>query len=78
MKSGENWICVRYDVGHNGGSITSNIGSEDCAVLSEPIEAAINAIESLILAHACNGVNIEDPAYQEGVWTAVDAISNNC
>jgi hypothetical protein len=45
-----------------GGYLTSSIGED--------------AIESLILAHACAGVDISSPAYLEGVNTALDAISN--
>jgi hypothetical protein len=37
----------------------------------------IDAIESLILAHACAGIDIESPAYIEGIETAVEACSNN-
>lgn len=43
----------------------------------EEYAAAIDAVESLILAHACAGVNIEDPAYVEGLRTAIETISNN-
>jgi antitoxin component YwqK of YwqJK toxin-antitoxin module len=41
-------------------------------------ESAIHAIEALILAHACSGVNVESLAYIEGIETAVDAAANNC
>ena len=40
-------------------------------------ESAINALESLILAHAVARVNIEDPTYIKGIDTAVTAIANN-
>jgi hypothetical protein len=36
----------------------------------------VNAIESLVLAHACAGIDIESPAYIEGIETAVEAASN--
>jgi|TARA_Y100000310_G_scaffold245400_1_gene250369 hypothetical protein len=36
----------------------------------------VNAIESLVMAHACAGVDIESPAYLEGIETAVEAIAN--
>jgi hypothetical protein len=36
--------------------------------------AAINAIESLILAHACAGVEINSPAYIEGIETAIEEV----
>jgi hypothetical protein len=40
--------------------------------------AVIDAILSLILAHACAGIDIESPAYLEGIETAFDALVNNC
>jgi hypothetical protein len=40
--------------------------------------AAIDGLEALILAHACAGIDIMDSKYQEGIVTAVEAISNNC
>lgn len=39
--------------------------------------AAVDALESLILAHACAGVDIVSPAYLEGVEAAVEAINNH-
>ena len=39
--------------------------------------AAIDAVESLILAHACAGIDIESPAYIEGIETAIDACAEN-
>jgi hypothetical protein len=45
--------------------------------LEDTYESAIDAIESLILAHAVAGVDIESPAYMEGIETAVDACFNN-
>ena len=36
----------------------------------------VNAIESLVLAHACAGIDIESPAYIEGIETAVEAVAN--
>jgi hypothetical protein len=40
-------------------------------------DGAIDAIESLILAHAVAGIDISSPAYIEGVKTAVEACANN-
>ncbi len=36
-----------------------------------------DAIESMVLAHAIAGVNVESPGYLEGLETAIDAIGNN-
>lgn len=38
---------------------------------------ACEAIESMILAHAVAGVNIESHAYLEGLETAIESIANN-
>ena len=35
--------------------------------------AAMDGVESLILAHACAGLDVTDPAYLEGIETAVCA-----
>ena len=37
----------------------------------------IDAIESLILAHARAGIDIASPPYVEGIETAVNACANN-
>jgi hypothetical protein len=39
--------------------------------------AAIDGLESLILAHACAGIDVTTPAYIEGIETAVAAIAHN-
>ena len=73
---------VRDQPGHPGrplaGDITSNLhesdsGSED----DSDYEAAMDGIESLILAHACAGVDIAAPTYIAGIQTAVEAASAN-
>ena len=69
-----------------GGTISSDLKSFDTQEIEENFEdgdehacyeAAIDALEALILAHGCAGVDIESPAYIEGIETAVEAISNN-
>jgi len=71
---------------YRGGLITSNLKYDDPAEIDEVFEdghefeiyeASIDALESLILAHACAGVNIESEGYIKGIETAVEAISNN-
>lgn len=39
--------------------------------------SAMHAIESLILAHACAGIDVTTPAYVEGIESAFDGCSNN-
>jgi hypothetical protein len=57
------------------GSIVSDLRDPDTAA-NQQYNAAIDGLESLILAHACAGVDVESPAYVEGIETAVDAIAN--
>jgi hypothetical protein len=59
------------------GTITSELKQVEPGVEAVPFNAAIDALESLILAHACAGIDVESPAYVEGIETAVEAISNN-
>lgn len=40
-------------------------------------EAAVNAIEALVLAHAMEGIDVTTPVYECGVETAIEAIGNN-
>ena len=39
-------------------------------------DAALDAFTSLILAHACAGVDVESEAYAKGASVALDAIGN--
>lgn len=34
-------------------------------------------VESLVLAHACNGVDVGAPAYTRGLHDCIEAITNN-
>jgi hypothetical protein len=36
----------------------------------------MDAIESLVLAHACAGINVTSPKYIEGIITTIDAAGN--
>ena len=64
---------------HWGGTITSNL-KETCQD-DDPDEIAgydryndmMDALESIILAHACAGINVGTPLYIEGIQTACDA-----
>lgn len=62
---------VRSKVGDGWcGRITDHPWSDD-----KP-DPPFDAIASLILAHACAGIDIESPAYEAGVNDAVTAIAN--
>ena len=38
---------------------------------------ACDAIEAMVMGHAIAGVNIEGPAYLEGLESAIDGVANN-
>jgi hypothetical protein len=69
-------IVVQYDSFHGGGTITSGL-REDSQETNMTLEGGIDAIEALILAQACAGIDIESPAYIESLKTAIEAILNN-
>mgnify|MGYP006865102700 CR=1 FL=1 len=64
-------------------SCDGSLGADDNAESDEErvarlvLNGAIDAIESLILTHACAGVNVEDEKYQKGIAYALDAVGNN-
>ena len=61
-----------------GGSISSrDLKTEHDDEEDELYNASMDGIESMILAHAIAGIDIESPAYLEGVKTAVDGCANN-
>jgi hypothetical protein len=62
------------------GSITShnlccedNVDDEDAITYNHMMDA----LESLILAHACAGVDVTTPEYIEGIKTAIESCANN-
>jgi len=67
-----------------GGSISSNL-EEPCECNHEDAgccptcdyNTAMDGIESLILGHACAGVDIATPAYIEGIESAVQGAAAN-
>ena len=62
--------------GDGGGSVSSAL--ERAPASNEPQNVdPEDVIESIVLAHAIAGVDIESREYVEGIMTAVDAIANN-
>jgi hypothetical protein len=60
------------------GTITSSgLKGVNKTRLDRLYNAAIDGLESVILAHACAGVDVQSAAYIEGIETAVDAIANH-
>ncbi|MBN2579382.1 MAG: hypothetical protein JXB10_10355 [Pirellulales bacterium] len=58
------------------GSITSDLKSPGRTAADRLYNAAIDGLESLVLAHACAGIDVKSPAYLEGIETAIDALEN--
>jgi hypothetical protein len=64
-----------------GSSICSTfaIGPEDAdfgAEYRDYWNTSIDALESLILAHACEGVDVQAPAYVQGIEAALESLEN--
>lgn len=75
-------ITIRLDRQNTGespghGTITSDLKSHGRNARDRLYHAAIDGLESLILAHACAGIDVAAPGYVEGIETAVDAIANH-
>ena len=71
-------IEVTLEEKGSGGTISSNLHEpHDGSDNIDEYNAACDALESIILGHACAGVDIEDLAYIEGIETAEQAIGNN-
>ena len=65
------------------GRITSNLKEEppkrenvEDMVEREKFDAAYDMVTAIVLAHACAGVNIESPAYIEGIESAIEGAGN--
>jgi len=65
-------IRVACDPTTGAGTIASALHGEDDG---PELTAALDAIESLVLAHACAGVAVDAPAYVEGLQTALDKLA---
>ena len=64
---------IAIEVTGNAGKITSDLkGDGD----NDELAAAMDAIESLILAHAFAGIDVASPAYVQGIETAVETCWN--
>lgn len=54
--------------------LDSNFGKDD-ATARAFAEAEIDVVESLVLAHACAGIDVTDPKYVEGLNTTLNALA---
>jgi hypothetical protein len=71
-------LMVIQHTGPGRGTIVSKF-RENSKVEGSAIDVALDALESVVLAHACLDVAMvrDDPNYVEGINTALDAIMNN-
>ena len=65
--------------GSGGGPISSDLKAPPMGrgPIVSLFNAAMDGIESMILGHACAGVDVQSPAYLEGIETAVEACGNH-
>ena len=68
-------LGIQVEVVGKSGVITSKL--KDDLKQDEPLYAALDGMEALILACACNGVLIDRPAFVDAIQTAMDAIGNS-
>ena len=79
------YLIPQYDItvivdGAGVGSINSELKKHlvgDNPAPGDEIEGAVNALESLIMAHACAGIDVAAPAYVTGLETCMEALGNN-
>jgi len=63
--------------GDGGGNITSDMHEETGDFYDDSVfNTGVDAIESMVLAHAIAGIDIESPAYVEGIETALLALAH--
>jgi hypothetical protein len=64
------------------GTISSDLHEEQAGAEElegfQRYEGGIDVLESLILAHALAGVDIQAVGYVEGIKTTLEALENNC
>ena len=67
-----------YECSDSQGGEPGEIGDKETVVASRlQFNGAVDGIMSMILAHACAGIDIESPEYLEGIKTAIEASANN-
>lgn len=71
---------------NGGGNIISGLERDNEHSVYEHVEdeiarekynGALDAIESLILAHACSGIDVTTKAYIDGIKTTLESCCNN-
>lgn len=80
IKFSKTYMNVVIEVDDELHIITSNLHVETPSIIEDPYDddlynAAIDGLESLILAHSCEGIDILDQRYINGIVTTIDAIA---
>lgn len=80
LKVGEDSILLQLD-DQGGGTIQSTLHIQETdpdfeAEYRSDYNAAMDGLESLILAHAGAGMDVQEARYVGGIRAALDAISN--
>jgi len=68
---------IKVTLDGDRGSITSDLIEHDRIAGKEDIDYAMDGVESMILAAAVAGIDIQSPAFLEAIETAVDACTEN-
>jgi hypothetical protein len=81
IRVGEDCITLRLD-GEGGATVQSTLQITESdadfeAEYRQDYNSAVNGLESLVLAHACAEIDVQDARYVAGIGTALDAISNH-
>lgn len=70
-------ITITYaDSDKDTATISSEMKAQDTSE-NKTFNTAVDALESIILAHFCAGVDITSPAYLQGIVDAYQALCNN-
>lgn len=69
---------ITVEISGNGGACYSEYHDSKNPIGESDLvwHSAINMLESMVLAHALEGVNVESEAYQVGLETALEGLSN--
>jgi hypothetical protein len=68
-------IVVEGERGQGSAAISSDL-YDGAAQDEEECAAAVDAVERMILAHHCAGLDVNDPRYIEGLRTALETLSD--
>jgi hypothetical protein len=69
-------IEVQVNPETKSGGVSSTL-LEDFNDLDDNWNVVAHVLESLVLAHACAGIDVGSEEYQEGLETAIESCANN-